>query len=131
MTLRLLAVHAHPDDESSKGAATYASYVQAGIEVLIVSCTGGERGDILNETVNEIPMAHRDLTGLHRQEKWLPLATLLASNTSGSVMKTQVCPNRGSQFLQCALLTFPLTRKQRHLFESGAPIQTARDGYLQ
>ncbi|MGO1434169.1 MAG: mycothiol conjugate amidase Mca [Canibacter sp.] len=68
MTLRLLAVHAHPDDESSKGAATYASYVQAGIEVLIVSCTGGERGDILNETVNEIPMAHRDLTGLRRQE---------------------------------------------------------------
>jgi len=43
-----LAVHAHPDDESSKGAATLAKYVREGIEVLVVTCTGGERGDILN-----------------------------------------------------------------------------------
>jgi mycothiol S-conjugate amidase len=46
--LRLMAVHAHPDDESSKGAATMAMYVAAGIEVLVVTCTGGERGDVLN-----------------------------------------------------------------------------------
>ncbi|MDQ2837119.1 MAG: mycothiol conjugate amidase Mca [Actinomycetota bacterium] len=46
--LRLLCVHAHPDDESSKGAATMAKYVDEGVEVLVVSCTGGERGDILN-----------------------------------------------------------------------------------
>ena len=46
--LRLLAVHAHPDDESSKGAASTAKYVSQGVEVMVVSCTGGERGDILN-----------------------------------------------------------------------------------
>ena len=46
--LRLMAVHAHPDDESSKGAATTAKYVDEGIEVMVVTCTGGERGDILN-----------------------------------------------------------------------------------
>ena len=46
--LRLMCVHAHPDDESSKGAATMARYVDEGFEVLVVSCTGGERGDILN-----------------------------------------------------------------------------------
>ena len=45
---RLLAVHAHPDDESSKGAATMASYVAAGVSVMVATCTGGERGDILN-----------------------------------------------------------------------------------
>jgi len=45
---RLMAVHAHPDDESSKGAATMAKYVRAGHQVLVISCTGGERGDILN-----------------------------------------------------------------------------------
>ncbi len=28
--LRLMAVHAHPDDESSKGAATMARYVDEG-----------------------------------------------------------------------------------------------------
>lgn len=46
--LRLMAVHAHPDDESSKGAATLAHYVKEGVEVLVVTCTGGERGDVLN-----------------------------------------------------------------------------------
>ena len=46
--LRLMAVHAHPDDESSKGAASAARYVRAGAEVLVVTCTGGERGDVLN-----------------------------------------------------------------------------------
>lgn len=46
--LRMMAVHAHPDDESSKGAATLARYADEGIGVMVVSCTGGERGDILN-----------------------------------------------------------------------------------
>jgi len=46
--LRLMAVHAHPDDESSKGAATTAMYAAQGVDVLVVSCTGGERGDVLN-----------------------------------------------------------------------------------
>ena len=47
-SFRLLAVHAHPDDESSKGAATVARYVAEGVEVLVATCTGGERGDVLN-----------------------------------------------------------------------------------
>jgi mycothiol S-conjugate amidase len=46
--LRLMAVHAHPDDESSKGAATMARYVAEGVAVLVATCTGGERGDVLN-----------------------------------------------------------------------------------
>ncbi len=46
--LRLMAVHAHPDDESSKGAASLAKYSAEGAGVVVVSCTGGERGDILN-----------------------------------------------------------------------------------
>ncbi|GAB3871323.1 hypothetical protein GCM10029964_007430 [Kibdelosporangium lantanae] len=42
--LRMMAVHAHPDDESSKGAATTAKYVAEGHDVMVVSLTGGERG---------------------------------------------------------------------------------------
>ncbi|MFT3874392.1 MAG: mycothiol conjugate amidase Mca [Nocardioides sp.] len=41
-------VHAHPDDESSKGAASTARYVAEGVDVHVVTCTGGERGSILN-----------------------------------------------------------------------------------
>lgn len=64
MTLRLLAVHAHPDDESSKGSATYAHYRKLGAEVLVVSCTGGEQGSILNEHLVEKAHAERDMAGL-------------------------------------------------------------------
>ena len=57
--LRLMAVHAHPDDESSKGAATLAKYSADGVGVVVVSCTGGERGDVLNKKLTidsaEIP----------------------------------------------------------------------------
>src|SRR4051812_50175447 len=47
-----MAVHAHPDDESSKGAATMARYSSEGVQVLVVTCTGGERGDILNPAMD-------------------------------------------------------------------------------
>lgn len=66
--LRLLAVHAHPDDESSKGAATMARYVQEGIEVLVVSCTGGERGDVLNPALAEDEAVLADILGTRRAE---------------------------------------------------------------
>ena len=51
--LRLLAIHAHPDDESSKGAATMARYAAEGNRVMVVTCTGGERGDILNPAMDK------------------------------------------------------------------------------
>ncbi|MEO6944750.1 MAG: mycothiol conjugate amidase Mca [Lacisediminihabitans sp.] len=68
MTLRLLAVHAHPDDESSKGAGSYAYYRSIGADVVVVSCTGGERGDVQNEGLAERAMAERDMAGLRRIE---------------------------------------------------------------
>ncbi|WP_210728070.1 mycothiol conjugate amidase Mca [Cellulomonas septica] len=49
-----MAVHAHPDDESSKGAATTAMYAAHGVDVLVVTCTGGERGDVLNPSYGEV-----------------------------------------------------------------------------
>ena len=65
---RLMCVHAHPDDESSKGAATMVRYVRAGAEVLVVSCTGGERGDILNPALADDPHVLRDLAQVRRDE---------------------------------------------------------------
>ena len=56
--LRLLAVHAHPDDEASKGAATSAKYAALGARVLVLTMTGGEAGDILNPALEEIGRAH-------------------------------------------------------------------------
>jgi mycothiol S-conjugate amidase len=50
--LCLLSVHAHPDDEASKGAGTVAKYAAEGIRGVLVCCTGGEEGDILNPAVD-------------------------------------------------------------------------------
>lgn len=43
-----MSVHAHPDDEASKGAPTVARYVEQGVGASLVCCTGGEEGDIQN-----------------------------------------------------------------------------------
>ncbi|MDK8345775.1 mycothiol conjugate amidase Mca [Brevibacterium sp. UMB1308A] len=66
--LRMLAVHAHPDDESSKGAATTALYTSLGAQVLIATMTGGEAGDILNPALADSPAAERDIAELRRRE---------------------------------------------------------------
>ena len=65
--LRLMHVHAHPDDESSKGAATTARYVSEGVDVLVVTCTGGERGSILNPRMDR-PEVLDNLPAIRRAE---------------------------------------------------------------
>jgi mycothiol S-conjugate amidase len=67
MTCRLLSVHAHPDDESSKGAATLARYAAEGVDVLVATCTGGERGDVLNPAV-DTPETRAGLPAIRRRE---------------------------------------------------------------
>jgi mycothiol S-conjugate amidase len=65
--LRLMAVHAHPDDESSKGAATMARYVAEGVQVLVVTCTGGERGSVLNPKLDR-PDVWENIAEIRRAE---------------------------------------------------------------
>jgi mycothiol S-conjugate amidase len=50
--LSLLTVHAHPDDESSKGAGTLSRYSDEGVHTTLVCCTGGELGDIANPAMD-------------------------------------------------------------------------------
>jgi len=65
-----MAVHAHPDDESSKGAATMARYVAEGHDVMVVTCTGGERGSILNPSFEPVDLAEHpaQMAAIRRQE---------------------------------------------------------------
>jgi mycothiol S-conjugate amidase len=60
-------VHAHPDDESSKGAATTARYVAEGVDVHVVTCTGGERGSILNPNMDR-PDVLANISAIRRAE---------------------------------------------------------------
>jgi mycothiol S-conjugate amidase len=63
----ILTVHAHPDDESSKGAATIARYRAEGVRTVLVCCTDGAAGDILNPAMDR-PEVKADLPGVRRQE---------------------------------------------------------------
>lgn len=51
-SLKLITVHAHPDDESSKGPSTIAKLRDRGIKSVLVTCTGGEEGDIHNPVMD-------------------------------------------------------------------------------
>jgi mycothiol S-conjugate amidase len=63
-----MAVHAHPDDESSKGAATMAKYVSEGVDVLVATCTGGERGSILNPKLQGDPYIEEHIHEVRKKE---------------------------------------------------------------
>lgn len=65
--LCLLTVHAHPDDEASKGAGTVARYHAEGIRTVLVTCTGGEEGDILNPALDR-PEVRADIAARRRRE---------------------------------------------------------------
>jgi len=59
MSHTILSLHAHPDDESSKGAATVAKLVDEGARAVLVTATGGEAGEILNPAMDTPDVASR------------------------------------------------------------------------
>ncbi|MEI6495420.1 MAG: PIG-L family deacetylase [Actinomycetota bacterium] len=61
-SLCVLTVHAHPDDEASKGAPTLAMYAQRGVRTVLVCCTGGEEGDLQNPGLREPGQPFHGLT---------------------------------------------------------------------
>ena len=65
--LCLMTVHAHPDDESSKGAGTVARYHDEGVRTVLVTATGGEEGDILNPEMDTAAV-RADLPAVRRRE---------------------------------------------------------------
>ncbi len=58
----ILTVHAHPDDEASKGAPTFAKYHADGVHTILVCCTGGEEGDLQNPTLRQPGQPFHELT---------------------------------------------------------------------
>ena len=66
---RLLLVHAHPDDETINQGATMAKYVAEGRSVTLVTCTGGEMGEILVPDLEHLAAHREDGLGEHRREE--------------------------------------------------------------
>ncbi len=68
LPLTILTVHAHPDDEASKGAPTLARYHAEGTTTVLVCCTGGEEGDLQNPSLREPGQPFHDLTPEQERE---------------------------------------------------------------
>ena len=69
--LCIVTVHAHPDDEASKGAPTLARYKSEGVRTVLVCCTAGEEGDLQNATLRE---PGQPFHGLSPEEEKVKLA---------------------------------------------------------
>ncbi len=65
--MRLLLVHAHPDDETIQNGATMARYVAEGRQVTLVTCTAGELGEVLVPELAHIAADQDDMLGEHRK----------------------------------------------------------------
>ncbi len=65
--LRLMTIHAHPDDEASKGAGTVAKYSAEGVRCVLVCCTDGGAGDILNKAL-DTPENNDNIVAVRRAE---------------------------------------------------------------
>ncbi len=79
--LTLLTVHAHPDDEASKGAPTLARAHADGIYTVLVCCTGGEEGDLQNPGLRE---PGKPFHGLTPEEEKTKVAAMRAGELAES-----------------------------------------------
>lgn len=71
-SLRLLCVHPHPDDESIACGGIIARYLDEGVPVLVVTCTGGEEG----ENLAGIDLGGRAMVETRRRELEVALEAL-------------------------------------------------------
>nr|WP_278313389.1 N-acetyl-1-D-myo-inositol-2-amino-2-deoxy-alpha-D-glucopyranoside deacetylase [Lolliginicoccus levis] len=86
---RLMLVHAHPDDETLITGGTIAAACDAGTEVLVVTCTLGEEGEIIGDELAGLAAQHADQLGGYRYgELRRALEALEGSASRGSVRGT-------------------------------------------
>ena len=67
--IRILLVHAHPDEETINNGATMAKYAAGGAHVTLVTCTRGEEGEVLVPGLSHLASSDQDKLGLHRESE--------------------------------------------------------------
>ncbi|MFN8030467.1 MAG: N-acetyl-1-D-myo-inositol-2-amino-2-deoxy-alpha-D-glucopyranoside deacetylase [Dermatophilaceae bacterium] len=64
--MRLLFVHAHPDDESIATGVAIGAYAAAGHDVHVLTCTLGEQGEVIPPELRHLDADHDDALGEYR-----------------------------------------------------------------
>jgi N-acetyl-1-D-myo-inositol-2-amino-2-deoxy-alpha-D-glucopyranoside deacetylase len=65
--IRIILVHAHPDDETINNGATMAKYAAGGAGVTLITCTRGEEGEVLVPGLAHLASGDQDQLGTHRE----------------------------------------------------------------
>ena len=60
---RVVAVHAHPDDEAISTGGALADLASRGADVLVVTCTLGEEGEVIGDTYRYLVADQADQLG--------------------------------------------------------------------
>jgi N-acetyl-1-D-myo-inositol-2-amino-2-deoxy-alpha-D-glucopyranoside deacetylase len=60
---RIVAVHAHPDDEAITTGGSLFDLARRGADVLVVTCTLGEEGEVIGEPFAQLSNDHADQLG--------------------------------------------------------------------
>ena len=101
---RLLLVHAHPDDESINNGATMAKYIAAGAEVLLVTCTRGEEGEVLLPEFASFASDKDDQLGPHRE---IELRNALAALSGKNQMQHHFLGAPEKQYRDSGMMGMP------------------------
>jgi len=72
----VVAVHAHPDDETLASGALLAACAAAGLPVTVVTCTRGERGEVIGDALVHLEGAGAALAAHREAELAAALAAL-------------------------------------------------------
>ncbi|QGU06990.1 1D-myo-inositol 2-acetamido-2-deoxy-alpha-D-glucopyranoside deacetylase [Corynebacterium occultum] len=60
---RVVAVHAHPDDEAISTGGALADLARRGAEVTVITCTLGEQGEVIGDPYQHLVADHSDQLG--------------------------------------------------------------------
>jgi N-acetyl-1-D-myo-inositol-2-amino-2-deoxy-alpha-D-glucopyranoside deacetylase len=77
---RVLFVHAHPDDETIASGGTIATLVDRGAAVTVLTCTRGERGEVIPDALQHLLESEDELAEHREVELGAALAILGVSD---------------------------------------------------
>lgn len=83
--IRILAVHAHPDDEALWTGLSLAHWARRGAEVTVLTCTLGEEGEVIGEKYRDLMADRTDLLGGYRIAELQRALTALGVNRDKAV----------------------------------------------
>jgi N-acetyl-1-D-myo-inositol-2-amino-2-deoxy-alpha-D-glucopyranoside deacetylase len=78
--VRIVAVHAHPDDESLWTGLALAAWSRRGAEVTVVTCTLGEEGEVIGDKYADLVADRADILGGYRIAELQRALTALGVN---------------------------------------------------